>query len=148
MKTVIALSNISDKGKSDTLREFAKLILSSYPILKAISPIPISVPISGDFRCVIEINNVVVGIESQGDPTTNLRKRLNELTDQFNCEIILCSSRTRGETIDAVNNFASSRGFQIILTSTYQIVDQSKHQLVNQLKAKHLLDLLQSMNLL
>ena len=146
MKTIIAIWNIADKGKTATIREFAKLLITTYPNYRLIFPIPIVIPTTGDFRLIIEINGKIIGIESQGDPKTNLKNRLLELSDNFNCDIILCSTRTKGDTIEAVDNLFNNRGFQTIWTSTYQMA--TNHNLVNQAKAKHLLDLLQLLNLI
>ncbi len=145
MKTIIAVWHASNKGKSDTLREFANLLLKTYPKYIPIFPIPTSVSKTKDFRLVVEINGKIIGIESQGDPKTKLKNRLIDLADNFHCEIILCTSRTRGETIKAVDNLYNTRRFKTIWTSTYQIADKSNHKLVNRLKAKHLLDLLQEL---
>jgi len=148
MKTILAVCHIGDKGKTETLREFANLLLISYPSFKPIFPTIASVPTTGDFRLVIEINGKIIGIESQGDPNTNLQNRLLDLADNYQCEIILCTSRTRGDTVYAVDNLYNTRGFQTIWTSTYQIANVTQHTLVNQLKAKHILDLLQSLGLI
>ncbi|MEG4904787.1 hypothetical protein [Microcoleus sp. F10-A1] len=146
MRTILALWHVADKGKTATLREFANLLLSTYPAFIPIVPVPANIPITGDFRLVVEINGVIIAVESQGDPNTNLRGRLIDLADNFHCDIILCSTRTKGDTIDAVDNLWQTRGFQTIWTSTYQMA--TNHQLVNRAKARHLLDLLQSLSLI
>jgi hypothetical protein len=148
MKTIVAIWNAGNRGKSQTLREFAIFLLINYPGHREIYPIPKSVPLTGDFRLVVDINGIIVGIESQGDPGTGLEKRLFELADKFKCDLILCSTRTKGETVYAVENLESTKGFQIIWTSTYQIVDENQQNIVNQIKAKHILDLLKNLKLL
>ena len=148
MKTILSIWHSGNKGKTETLREFAYLLLATYPTYRPIFPIPTTIPATGDFRLVIEINGIIIGIESQGDPNTNLQNRLIDLADNFHCEIILCSSRTRGDTVTAVDNLFNTRGFQTIWTSTYQIANTANHNLVNRLKAKHLLDLLQGLSLI
>ncbi|MHC2993632.1 hypothetical protein OB13_19380, partial [Pontibacter sp. HJ8] len=70
-----------------------------------------------------------------------------KLADEFNCDIIICATRTRGETVKTVDRIARSKGYDIIRTSTYQ-VSKGHRTLANQLKAKHLLDLLQNLGLL
>jgi hypothetical protein len=148
MKTILSIWHIGDMGKTETLREFAKLLLTAYPSLRPIIPIPATIPAAGDFRLVVEINGKIIGVESQGDPNTKLQDRLLDLADNFKCEIILCSSRTRGDTIAAVDNLYHTRGFQTIWTSTYQIENKANHHLVNQLKAKQILELLNTLGLL
>jgi hypothetical protein len=146
MKTILAIRNLANKGKTASLREFANLLIASYPNYSAIIPIQTYIPATGDFRLIIKINGKIIGIESQGDPNTNFEDRLLDLADNFHCDIILCTTRTKGDTIDAVDNLWQNKGFQTIWTSTYQMT--TNHQLVNQAKAKHLLDLLKTLNLI
>lgn len=148
MKTILSVWNTGDKGKTETLREFANLLMLTYPLFRPIFPAIATVPPSGDFRLVVEINGKIVGIESQGDPNTNLQNRLIDLADNYKSEVILCTSRTRGDTVTAVDNLANTRNFQTIWTSTYQIENRTQHNLVNQLKANNILNLLQSLGLL
>jgi hypothetical protein len=140
-KYVIAIWHEGSKGKSSTIRELAKLLTSTYPFT-AIHPIPPNIPLRGDFRLVISIKNKIIGIESKGDPGTDLKTRLFELADQFNCTVIITATRTRGNTVDAVNDLCSQRGFDAVWTSTYQIDDASLHPRVNLIKAEHLHDLM------
>lgn len=148
MKTVIALWHESNKGKTESLRAFGRLLLATYPLYVSKVPVPAIVPATHDFRMVVEINGKIIGIESKGDPGTGLWEKLEDLADNYHCDIILCSTRTRGSTVEAVDNLWKTRGFQTIWTSTYQIDDKANHLLVNSLKAKHLLNLLQSLGLL
>ena len=97
MKTIIAVFNSADKGKTATIREFANQLLVTYPSYIPIVPIPATIPVSGDFRLIVNINGKIIGIESQGDPGTRLRERLEDLADNFNCDIIICTSRTKGK---------------------------------------------------
>jgi hypothetical protein len=148
MKTILSIWNSGNKGKTETLREFANLLLLTYPRRRIIFSADSIVPDTGDFRLVVEINGKIIGIESQGDPKTELQNRLIELADVFKCKLILCSTRTRGETVAAVDHLFDTRNFQTLWTSTYQIANARQHDLVNELKAKHLLDLLQSLSLI
>ncbi|HET9506104.1 MAG TPA: hypothetical protein VFO93_21370 [Hymenobacter sp.] len=146
MKTIVAISGAASKGKSSTLREFANVLLTAYPSYKPLYPVPASVPANGDFRLIIEVNGKIIGIESKGDPNTGLRGRLEDLAVNHHCDIIFCSTRTKGDTVDAVNSISYHKYFQRIWTSTYQIA--SSQNLANQAKARHLLDLLQSLGLI
>lgn len=148
MSTVLAIWHTGGKGKTQSIREFANLLLTTYSSYTPIYPLPTIVPTSGDFRLVVEINGIVVGIESQGDPHTNLQNRLLDLVDNYKCELIICSCRTRGETVNAVDNLHHNRGFQTIWTSTYQIAGTLQQAIVNSSKAKHILDLIQTLGLI
>jgi hypothetical protein len=145
MKTVLSIWHTSDKGKTDTLRAFANLLLTTFPSFTAIFPVTGIVPLTGDFRLVVQINGKIIGIESQGDPNTTLQNRLLDLADNFKCDVILCSTRTRGDTVVAVDNLLHTRGFDTIWTSTYQIDGRPQQIIANNLKAKHILDLLQTL---
>jgi len=146
IKTIVAIWHISNKGKTATIREFARLLIATYPNYTPIVPLPAIIPPTGDFRLVVKINGIIMGIESQGDPNTNLGRRLTDLADNFHCDIILCSTRTKGDTIDAVDNLFYNRGFQTIWTSTYQVAGDQ--ELANQIKARHILDLVQTLGLI
>lgn len=144
-KTIVAVWNSSNKGKTETLRQFAIQLLQTYPnhILIAGNA---TIPLKGDFRLVVEINGIIVGIESQGDPGTNLQTRLIRLVTQYNCDIILCTTRTRGDTVHAVEHIHNNYGYESIWTSTYQISNKSLFANANATKARHLIDLLQNLN--
>ena len=145
MNTILAIKNSWDKGKTETLREFANLLLNAYPNYRAIYPIPTKVSTKVDFRLVIEVNGKIIGVESQGDPNINLQARLIDLVDNFHCDVILCSTRTKGETVWAVEYIESTKGFQTIWTTKYQIKNVANHHFVNNLKAKHIMELLQGL---
>ncbi len=146
--TIIAIWHAADMGKTETLRAFANLLITTFPDCEPIRPIPPNVPATGDILLVVRINGVVIGITSQGDPSTDLENRLINLVDNRECTIILCATRTRGETVTAVDRVASSRNYRTIWTSTYQIEGQDNQRIVNNLKAAHLLDLIQTLGLL
>ena len=147
MGTIIAIWHVGGKGKSETIREFANLLLLSYPSCAVTKQTPPSIPAS-DISWIVTVNGKTIGIESCGDPYTNLTERLNELSQKHNCDIIICATRTKGETVDAVNALSSI--YQVIWTSTYDTAPNLNitQQSLNQLKAKHILDILQSNRLI
>jgi len=149
-KTILAIWNSGGKGKSSSVRGFADALKSTYlpPVRVDVFQNPNPFVNGQDFRYVVDINGVRIGIESQGDPNTNLRSRLDELSGGlYDCDIIVCSTRTRGETIDAVWHVVR-KGYEPIWTSTYDVRDAVNHNLVNTLKGKHLLELLVTLGLI
>lgn len=141
MKTILAIWNSGEKGKSSSILELAKVMLAKLP--KNYSPIFSSKDVSNlsiDFRLIIEINGKIVALESQGDPGTELEKRLNEIVKKYKPDLIICSTRTKGETIWAVNNVAEKHSYDKIWTSTYET--SNNHLRMNQLKGEHLFDLI------
>jgi hypothetical protein len=145
MKTIVAIWNKAGKGKSDSIREFAKLLLDTYPTNTPTLPSPIKS--KADFSMIVEINGKRIGIESQGDPGTKLQERLLKLVST-KCDVIICSTRTSGETANAVIDIGKKNNYQVIWTSSYEIEDVSQHKTLNTLKGKHILDLLLSLNVL
>jgi hypothetical protein len=55
MKAALAIWHKGDNGKTETLREFANLLLKTYPSLTPIFPTTAIVPTTGDFRLVVQI---------------------------------------------------------------------------------------------
>jgi|SRR5690554_1506992 len=148
MNTLLSIQNSSNKGKTETLREFSKLLLQLYSENITILSSNKTVPVSNDFTIVVQIQDQIVGIISQGDPNTHLQEKLTSLYNNYKCNVIVCSSRTRGETVKAINNFSRLNNFKLIKSSTYQINLKSEHSIVNELKAKHLLELLQTLKII
>lgn len=144
MKTILALWHVAQRGKTATIQAFANLILTT-PGVRIIHSRPTPRPVVGDIRLVVDIGGVTVGIESHGDPDIPLRPRLIDLADNFNCDVIVCATRTRGESVWAVEHLETTRGFEAIWSSTYQMAAPTQYATVNNLKAVHMFDLLRSL---
>jgi hypothetical protein len=147
MKTIITVYDAGNRGKSSTLIALGNLLLTTYDKVMTVNKLdPKEQPITEDFTLVVQIGRKKIGIESMGDPGTELRDRLQELVNS-QCDIIFCSARTRGETVDDVNVIADENGYQGIWTSPYLFLEGTEEQclFLNQLSAKHLLDLLQTL---
>ncbi|HEY4300175.1 MAG TPA: hypothetical protein VGM73_04840 [Candidatus Didemnitutus sp.] len=101
MKTrIIALYGPANVGKTTTL----KIVLVSLEKRRgAVSTRFIDLT---DIRAIISIGKLKIGIESQGDPASRLPESLN-LFIREGCHIIICATRTRGATVDAVKAHAA-----------------------------------------
>lgn len=146
MKTILTVWHTAGKGKSSTIREFAFALINMFPIHQIIFSDTNPFNPTGDFRLIIEINGKIIAIESKGDPNSGLKERLDEIYSNYNPDIIICASRTRGKTVTHIDSFASKNGYQQIWTSTYHM--DNHHDLVNKLKAKHMIELLQILKLI
>lgn len=147
MNTILAIWNAGGKGKSTTILELAKLLLAQLP--KNYVPLFSSKDINNlsvNFTLVIEINGKTIALESQGDPGTKLEERLNKIANTYNPKLILCTCRTRGETVQAIHSIAKNHSYDKIWTSTYDVTHS--HKLANTLKGKHLLDLILKLGLI
>lgn len=147
-RTVLAIWHEASKGKTESVRQFAMTLLQTYPAFKPIFPIPSKIPLKGDFRLIVEINGKIIGVESQGDPGTKLEERLLHLADFYKCEVIICTTRTSGKTVESVKSLVRTRNFNDVWISTYEVVGKGHQSFVNKLKGKHILDLLQSLNVI
>lgn len=142
MKTIIAVWNSADRGKSKTLRKFADITISLSP--QKIIEEKNYYNSNGDFRLVVELNGKIIAIETAGDPSTELDLRLKEIVDSHNPDIILCTTRTSGATVYGVSAFSTI--YDVIWTSTYQYeTNTSIEDILNETKAKHLFDLLKTL---
>jgi len=102
MKTVIALWGRSNIGKSSTIKQSYELLVAKYPRAEKGHEI-----FEVDIRVVLTINGVKVGIESKGDPGSRLAESLR-LFLKLGCKVIVCATRTRGQTVDAVHKLEPS----------------------------------------
>lgn len=107
-KYVIANAAYADHGKSSSIKAFARLVQSKYQeTFKLIKGSEL-----GDVMAYVTINGKLVGIESQGDPSSRQGDSLNEFVEK-NCDFIVVASRLRGETYNNVVEL-SKKGYNII----------------------------------
>jgi hypothetical protein len=151
-KTAICIWHTANKGKTETVRKFAKQLITEYQpytvVYKSTKDESI-VPEKDDFILVLSINGKTIGIVSKGDDGYDSEEKFNELAVKYKCDLIICASRTRGETVKAVDRLGKKYGFEEIWTSTYQIHDDEKMcEQLNKLKAKQLLELVKEFKLI
>jgi hypothetical protein len=106
MKSAIALKGRADSGKTYTISKVYELLKAKYPDFEEED-----FKISIDIRVILVINGFRIGIESQGDPGGRLENSLN-LFLKKNCDVIVCSTRTKGKTVKAVNKL-SKNGYKV-----------------------------------
>jgi hypothetical protein len=86
-------------GKSQTVRTVVEMLTTKHPQAKIEHRHTTKV----DVRVVLTINGLKIGIESQGDPSGRLVKPSLDLFVRLGCDVIICTTRTRGATVDAVS---------------------------------------------
>jgi len=96
-KEVIGLRGKRNVGKSQTIRKVYDLLKSRHKNVKEEYKSLAKV----DVRVVLTINRAKIGIESQGDPSSRLEESLL-LFVKVECTVIVCATRTRGQTVKAV----------------------------------------------
>jgi hypothetical protein len=86
-------------GKSQTLSTVVEMLTTKHPEAKIEHDHTTKV----DVRVVLTISGLKIGIESQGDPNGRLIKQSLHLFVKVGCDVIICSTRSRGATVNAVN---------------------------------------------
>jgi hypothetical protein len=143
MKRLIVLRHVADRGKTGTLKELRRLLLpdelssdESYDVIEDI------VFEDGDIRLVVKWHDKVIGIESKGDPGSNLKNRLEDMIEKHNVDYLFCATRTKGDTVYDVREISKTRNYEILWTSTYCSDSKMDIDFFNKQRAKHLFDLL------
>lgn len=131
MKKLIALYGIANAGKSATIRLVYDKLAKLYPDHKFHKDVEAYIPAvneKGDIRVVIIINGKTIGIESQGDPNSRLFESL-PLFVKCNCDIIICATRTRGGTVEAVEQLYDT--YNIEWVEKQKGIDEGKYEIEN-----------------
>jgi D-arabinose 5-phosphate isomerase GutQ len=142
MNTMIILQGISNSGKTTTLRNLAKLLTTNNSKFELIN----GNLEEGDFIIKIEVNNKIIVIVSMGD-NDDLKNKLELVYNKYTqIDILFGASRTKGETVKIINQISVVKNANIIWTSTYKNNKESK--ILNNIKAKELLNLIDELNLI
>lgn len=137
-KTVLANWGLEKQGKSDVTKRLAKLILANYPDA-TVEPSPVDY--SGDIKVIITIGKIKIGVEGQGDPGS--RSRIYQSLPEFaekKCDLIICTCRTYGNTVKAVEALHYNHGYDVIWVTNHRSNEKDKEQL-NQFSAQQLFEL-------
>lgn len=134
MGAIILISNSANKGKSSILVELANLILDKYVDIQTIYTYKHKTTI--DFTLVIKVKGKIVAFESKSTTLNPLENRLEKIIADYNPDLIFCTSKTKGASLNTVNQIASKFNYNCIKTSTYQVANDFEK--ANQTKAKHL----------
>lgn len=133
MKTIICLRGKSEIGKTSSIRAIWKrLNIENQPPLHQ----------SADDICaVVPFCNQTIGIASQGDPGSEQKKWLEELVT-LGCEIIVCASRTNGNTVGAVETAAKRGEYVTIWFSPFYSTDFDNTNILNDCTAEAVIGLI------
>jgi len=138
-KTMIAIYGKEKEGKSSTIIELCRLILKTVPNAKVISE-DVNINYSTDINVCIDVDGIKIGIESQGDPGGRQFNTL-EILAQKECDIILCTSRTRSKTKHLIQNLAKQYNYNTIWISSF-FSKQINYNLLNKRAVDNLLEII------
>ncbi len=136
MKTLIALCGAGNRGKSTTLVALIELVKEAYPSARFEEK-----RYKIDVTIVITIGKTKIGIETQGDPNSRLKKSLRTFVE-VGCKVIVCASRSFGKTVEIVNE-AGSYGYQVAWVEKAS-VESAKQRGANKAAANDLFTLVQA----
>lgn len=136
MNIVIANSGHGSRGKSASIKALFKALSEKYPngtnVIKN----------HGDILATIRIGDILVGIESQGDPNSRMFDSLTMLRE-MGCNIIICACRTSGATIDKVKRLHTEYGYELIFVSNPRTDNRDLHPLCNELYVDTVMKIIQ-----
>jgi molybdopterin-guanine dinucleotide biosynthesis protein len=137
MKTVIALYGTANTGKSATLKKVYELLKAKH--LNA----PVSHEIvHHDVRAIININGHRIGFESQGDPGSRIFTSISMFARE-ECDLIVCATRTRGQTVVAVESLKPQ--YEIKWIQKLGEANEAKHEQANNALASDILKQIQTL---
>lgn len=131
---VIANKGTAECGKSSSIKEVFNKLIAIYPYNILIE--------DGDIKAIITIGNILVGIESQGDPNSRMMQSMNDFVS-MGCQIIVAACRTSGETCNKIIELNQVNGYDIIWATNDKTAISQQHQdILNKKYAERVIDLI------
>lgn len=113
-KTIIAVWGNANTGKSSTIKLVFDIFNTIYQgQISVIDDGPLN---THDITKVFKCKNYIVGIESQGDPNSNIFSSLPMFVDK-KCDLIICATRTKGDTVRIVEDIEDKNKYDVIWLS-------------------------------
>ena len=132
-KLVIANRGSKEQGKTSSIKEVFNILDAKYPTNVYID--------YGDILATILIGDVLVGLESQGDPGSRIFDSLKKFVE-LGCDVIVCACRSYGDTTNAVYAL-SNDGYQVIFATNDKSDDETMQVVLNKKYATRIVDMLE-----
>ena len=132
-KLVIANRGSKEQGKTSSIKEVFNILDAKYPTNVYID--------YGDILATILIGDVLVGLESQGDPGSRIFDSLKKFVE-LGCDVIVCACRSYGDTTNAVYAL-SNDGYQVIFATNDKSDDETMQVVLNKKFAVRVVDMLE-----
>lgn len=130
MKLIIANRGAGNIGKTASIKNVFTTLYAKYAATtKIYEPNNIAdLPKSWvDVKAIMKIGNVLVGIESQGDPGSRMQESVKHFIKK-GCEIILVACRNQGDTINTITNLEKHRGYTVLWLQNGKCTDPACRQ--------------------
>jgi Ni2+-binding GTPase involved in maturation of urease and hydrogenase len=120
-KSIIIIYGRQSEGKTSTIKEACKLLLNEFPQSIINNKLGEEIDYNVDILLTIQINELKIGIESQGDPDSRMLREnsIENLLKDDNCDVVLCATRTKGQTVFKVDEIAEDYELKTIWKSSY-----------------------------
>lgn len=132
-KLVIANRGSKEQGKTSSIREVFNIFAARYSTKVYFD--------YGDIMATIQIGDVLVGLESQGDPGSRIIDSLKKFVE-LGCDIIVCACRSYGDTTDAVYALAND-GYQVIFAQNDKSDDEAMQVSLNKKYASRVVEMIE-----
>ena len=121
-RTILAIRGRANQGKSKTICKVIEKLVKPPEAAKITNE---TTGESGDDKWLLADYHsgdriVRIGITSEGDPGRTLKELLERFVDEP-CDIILCASRTRGETLKWVRQARDKGSYDLIWLSNMRL---------------------------
>lgn len=134
-KTIIANSGQSEQGKSQVIYGVYHRLLEDYDAINIVEP-----KLNGACKAILQLKGKRIGIETHGAPYSRLHKSLEEFCN-FPCDIILCTSRTKGKSIEAIYQAANRYDYRVFSVANYRCDYKAPQEALNERFVRNLTDL-------
>lgn len=133
---LIVLFGPSRIGKTSTITRVAQKLGMDQPYGEDFSAV-----------CPHSLFDFKIGMASMGDPGSSQKESITGLIKD-GCRIIVCASRTRGDTVGDLNDLSKKYGYAIIWgTPFYEIVDCINPSVMHEANADAVLSLIEKIAL-
>ena len=116
MKLIIANRGARDIGKTASIKNVFTTLYAKYAATtkiyepKNVADLPKSWV---DVKAIMTIGDVLVGIESQGDPGSRMQESVKHFIKK-GCEIMLVACRNQGDTINTIKDLEKKHGYTVL----------------------------------
>lgn len=133
-KLVIANSGKSHQGKTTSIKKVLEQLRAKYPC-------HIIRQDRHDIKATIQIGDVLIGIESQGDPISNLLQSIDDFV-AMGCQIIIAACRTYGDTYNKIVELNTVHQYELIWASHDKSPNPAYHNTLNDRYAQRVIGLI------
>jgi hypothetical protein len=148
-KTIIGIYGRANEGKSETIKQICRILISDFP--NAVPTVQ-DINYSGDILIAIQIGEIKIGLESQGDPNSRmvnddtLKKLADTKVDAVlgGCDIIICATRTGGQTVQTVDDLANHYDYHSLWISSFWSPTLNS-AILNKMAAANIINIIKSL---